>query len=62
MEYLMDLILRPSGHVEGKPWALQLRHHGPAETEYQTIARVSDDTARNIIAAGAAFWLFGEPA
>ena len=56
-----DLILRPSTNVPGKPWALQLRHHGPAETEYHTIARVSDEIAREIIKAGAAFWLFGDP-
>jgi hypothetical protein len=40
---------------------LQLRNHGPAETEYLTIARVSDELAREIIRAGAAFWLFGDP-
>ena len=56
-----DLILRPSTHIHGKPWALQIRHHGPAETEYYTIARVSDEMAKNIIEAGAAFWLFGDP-
>lgn len=57
-----DLILRPSTHVPGKPWALQLRWHDSlGETEYQTLARVSDETARSIIEAGAAFWLFGDP-
>ena len=58
---MADLILRPSTHISGKPWALQLRNHGPAETEYLTIARVSDKLAREIIRAGAAFWLFGDP-
>lgn len=56
-----DLILRPSGLVDGKPWALQLRYSGMAETNYHTIARVSEEVAREIIAAGAPFWLFGDP-
>ncbi|WP_148210525.1 hypothetical protein [Beijerinckia indica] len=57
-----DLILRLSGLLEGKPWSLQLRYHdccGP--TEYITLTRVSDDTAKDIIKAGAPDWLFGEP-
>jgi hypothetical protein len=59
-----DLILRPAGGPEPvtKPWALQLRYHESlGETEYTTIARVSDAVAREIIRAGAAFWLFGDP-
>jgi hypothetical protein len=60
---MVDLVIRPAGggRVE-KPWALQLRYHeslGP--TEYRTIAYVSRMTADEIIRAGAAFWLFGEP-
>lgn len=58
-----DLILRPSGRADpAKAWSLQLRYHesyGPAE--YFTIARVSEATAREIIRAGAPFWLFGDP-
>ena len=57
-----DLILRPASPTfSKKPWALQLREHGPAETEYHTIAYVGDDVARDIIRAGACFWLFGNP-
>lgn len=56
-----NLILRPSGLVAGKPWVLQLRYHGPAETQYHTIARVSEEMAREIVAAGAPTWLFGDP-
>lgn len=55
-----DLILRPSG-LPDRPWSLQLRWHGPAETDYCTIARVGEDLARAIVAAGAPFWLFGDP-
>ena len=58
-----DLILRPSTLKPGKPWVLQLRYHdccGP--TESSTLAYVSDDQAREVIEAGAAFWLFGDPA
>lgn len=60
---MASLILRPSGLPErvNRPWSLQLRHHGPAETSYDTLARVDDDTARAIVDAGAPSWLFGEP-
>ncbi len=62
-----DLVLRPAGgpppHDHSKAWALQLRwHESLGEVEYRTIARVSEPVAREIIAAGAAFWLFGDPA
>jgi hypothetical protein len=57
-----DLILRPSGLEGGKPWSLQLRYHESlGETEYDTIADVSDEVAREIIRAGKPFWLFGDP-
>lgn len=59
---MADLVLRPSTLVEGKPWALQLRYHdcvGP--TDYHTLTRVTDETARVIVDAGAAFFLFGDP-
>lgn len=56
-----DLILRPSSLVPGKPWALQLRYHGAVETEYVTIARVTEERAREIVRAGAPCWLFGDP-
>jgi hypothetical protein len=59
---MSDLILRPSGMIEGKPWALQLRkHESLGEVEYLTIARVTDEVAREIIRAGAPYWLFGDP-
>lgn len=58
-----DLVIRPAGggRVE-KPWALQLRYHeslGP--TNYQTIVHLSRAVADEVIKAGAAFWLFGDP-
>lgn len=56
-----DLILRPSG-LASHPWSLQLRfHESVGETDYHTIARVSDEVARKIVEAGAPYWLFGEP-
>lgn len=61
---MVDLVLRPSGRPESenKPWSLQLRwHESLGETEYLTLARVSDDMAQQIMRAGAPFWLFGEP-
>ena len=58
-----DLVLRPSTVLAHKPWALQLRYHGGgAETEYVTIARLSLQRANDIVTAGAATWLCGEPA
>lgn len=60
---MADLILRPSVFDTRKPWALQLRYHdsvGP--TTYQTLAYVEESTAREIVGAGEAFWLFGDPA
>ena len=57
-----DLILRPSGLAdEQRAWSLQLRYHGMAETNYHTIARVSLATADEIISAGIAYFLFGDP-
>lgn len=54
----MDLILRPHGPYK---FSLELRNHGPAETEYYEIAKVSDEMARNIIEAGAPRWHLGKP-
>ena len=58
-----DLILRPTGLDDKRfEYALQLRFHdccGP--TEYQTLIRCSLDEARQIVSAGAPFWLFSEP-
>jgi hypothetical protein len=57
-----DLVLRRSTVIAHKPWALQLRFHdGGAETEYVTIARLNEQRARDVVAAGAATWLHGEP-
>lgn len=60
---MVNLVLRPSGITEaqGKPWALQLRWHDLGGTDYQTLCRVSDHTASEIMEAGAPYWLFGEP-
>lgn len=59
---MVDLILRPSTLSPGRPWALQLRYHescGP--TEYHTLCRLSDNEAREVMPAGAPFWLFSDP-
>jgi hypothetical protein len=59
---MADLVIRPSTLLAHKPWVLQLRyHHGGAETECVTIARLSEQKARDVVAAGAAGWLCGEP-
>lgn len=58
-----DLILRPSEVHPDRPWALQLRYHESlGETEYHTVARVSEEVAREIVKAGAVRWLLGDPA
>lgn len=64
---MVDLVLRPTHGDEKAPdtkdkWSLQLRWHeslGP--TEYRTLCRVDDRAAREIIRAGKADWLFGDP-
>ena len=59
-----DLILRPSvvSNNHRNRWALQLRYHESlGETEYVTLCRVTDEIAFEIIKAGQADWLFGEP-
>lgn len=57
-----DLILRPSKLKANRPWALQMRwHESLGEVEYCTLALVTDQMAREIIKAGPAYWLFGEP-
>lgn len=62
---MTDLILRPSGFTrmrDDEPlYALQIRDHGPVETDYSTITRVDLETAKAIVEAGKPFWLFGEP-
>ena len=59
---MVDLVLRPSSLVKDRPWALQLRwHESLGETEYRTLVNVTEATAREIIRAGGARWMFGEP-
>ncbi|GAB6842401.1 hypothetical protein HNR00_003609 [Methylorubrum rhodinum] len=58
---MANLILAPSGLPEErlKPWALQLRYHdccGP--TEYAHVCFVSEATAREIVKAGAPYFLY----
>ena len=40
-----ELILRPSTRYPSRPWALQLRVAGPAETSYAPIGHVSNNVA-----------------
>jgi hypothetical protein len=58
---MVSLVLRPSTLEQDKPWALQLRWHGMAETTYFTIVRISESLAQEIIDAGTPTWLFGDP-
>ena len=63
---VVDLILRPRiVHIQDNPvqrYALQLRYHESlGETEYYDIASVPLNVAQEIVRAGPAIWLFGEP-
>lgn len=59
---MADLILRPNGFTVGRPYAFQIRkHESLGEVEYTTICYVSEALAREIVATGQAYWLFGEP-
>jgi hypothetical protein len=60
---MSDLILRPSGLPDpNKAYALQIRKHESAgETEYLTLCRVSEAMGKEIVRAGAPYWLFNEP-
>lgn len=60
---MVSLTLRPSGIYDDvkREYSLQLRYHELGGTEYSTVAYVSQDTAREIIRAGAAYWLLGAP-
>lgn len=57
------LCIKPSGLPEekNKPWQLVLRTHDMAETNYAHVAYLSDSAAREVIEAGAPYWLFGKP-
>lgn len=59
---MVDLILRPSA-LSADPrrrWALQLRwHESFGETEYHTVARITDGVADEIMRAGKPCYLFG---
>lgn len=57
----MDLILRPSDLIAGKPWALQLRQHDLSGVDYETLARLAERQAYAVMDAGAAYFLFGDP-
>lgn len=55
---MADLIVRPSGDAR----APQLRYHdccGP--TEYRTLTTFDEATAREVVNAGKAYFLFGDP-
>ena len=56
-----ELILRPSTRYPSRPWALQLRVAGPAETSYAPVGHVSDNVARILADEGYASFLFGDP-
>lgn len=63
-DLMVDLVLRPA-HIrrgQAKPWELQIRkHESLGETEYTHLCYVVDDIARDILNAGEAYWLFGQP-
>lgn len=58
----VSLVIRKSGLSDQRSaWSVQLRYHDLSGVDYHTIARVSEDVAREIIRAGGASWLYGDP-
>lgn len=57
------LVLKPSGlpEVKNRPWALVLRSHDLSGTDYEAVAYLADDTARDVAEAGRISWLYGTP-
>ena len=53
------LFLRPAGGEFPGKWSLVLRSVGGGERT--VVARMVLEAARDIVAAGAAYWMFGEP-
>jgi len=58
---MYELILRPSIRRDDRPWALELRIHGPAETSYAHVAHVSKNMAYALADANLAIFLYGDP-
>lgn len=59
---MTDLIVRPTGMPAPRDYMLQLREAHCGGTDYETIAYISEQTAREIVDAGAPYWLHGDPA
>lgn len=56
---MADLILRRTGLKDpALEFALELRYHGPVETDYWTLRWVSRSTAEEIVNAGACTFLY----
>lgn len=58
------LVLRPytiDAESRVTKWSLQLRRAGMSETEYITFATGNEAWAREVVEAGAPYWLFGDP-
>ena len=58
----MDTIVRPAGPGQPRPWLLQRREwDGGRQLTYRTLAQLTEDSAREAVASGEAYWYFGEP-
>ena len=58
----MELILRKSSGIKGKPWALQIRDHGPVETDYSHVAYLTNTVVYEMSrCSNRPKFLFGEP-
>lgn len=59
------LVIKPSGLPEerNQPWSLCLRQHDLGGTDYERIALLTDDQAREVIdvSHGTITWLYGTP-
>lgn len=55
-----SLCIKPSGlpEVKNRPWRLVLRNHDLGGTDYETVALLDDETAREVVEAGRVSWLY----
>lgn len=61
---MVDLVLRPSGRSKPDPlqWQLQLRYEREDfRKDYVSLCLLNDWQAQDVIRAGQAIWLLGEP-
>lgn len=59
MELVITKVANPRNPDQS--YALKIRDHGPADTDYYHLCYVDHWTAHQLIDMGSAFWLYGDP-